>query len=151
MVRVYFYGVGFFLWYKVPERYILSLVLVLVSGGTSSCKTERGYVLPDTYPGATGIDIGTVDTMHAITSLAVHGMLSGLKQELPLYLASSLLPTLLKLLTSRMCKRTQKGSSFPRWALAVRIVFALSPNSATCEHVFSPYSRWSSKCLKTSK
>ena len=78
MVRVYFYGVGFFLWYKVPERYISSLVLVLVSGGTSSCKTERGYVLPDTYPGATGIDIGTVDTMQAITPLAVHGMLSGL-------------------------------------------------------------------------
>ena len=29
------------------------------------------------------------------------------------------------------------GNSFPAWATAVRIVFALSPNSAACERVFS--------------
>ena len=29
------------------------------------------------------------------------------------------------------------GGSFPAWALAARIVFALSPNSASCERVFS--------------
>ena len=29
------------------------------------------------------------------------------------------------------------GSRFPAWALAARIVFAISPNSATCERVFS--------------
>ena len=29
------------------------------------------------------------------------------------------------------------GSRFPAWALAARIVFAISPNSASCERVFS--------------
>ena len=29
------------------------------------------------------------------------------------------------------------GSGFPKWAEAARIVFALSPNSASCERVFS--------------
>ena len=31
----------------------------------------------------------------------------------------------------------EHGSSFPKWAEAARIVFALSPNSASCERVFS--------------
>ena len=29
------------------------------------------------------------------------------------------------------------SSAFPQWALAARIVFAISPNSASCERVFS--------------
>ena len=29
------------------------------------------------------------------------------------------------------------GSSFKQWATAARIVFAISPNSASCERVFS--------------
>ena len=29
------------------------------------------------------------------------------------------------------------GNSFPAWAHAARVVFALSPNSAACERVFS--------------
>ena len=29
------------------------------------------------------------------------------------------------------------GSGFKEWALAARIVFAISPNSASCERVFS--------------
>ena len=29
------------------------------------------------------------------------------------------------------------GSGFKQWALAARIVFAISPNSASCERVFS--------------
>ena len=29
------------------------------------------------------------------------------------------------------------ASAFPQWALAARIVFAISPNSASCERVFS--------------
>ena len=29
------------------------------------------------------------------------------------------------------------GNKFPAWALAARIVFALSPNSASCERVFA--------------
>ena len=29
------------------------------------------------------------------------------------------------------------GTAFPAWALAARIVFAISPNSASCERVFA--------------
>ena len=29
------------------------------------------------------------------------------------------------------------SSTFPAWALAARIVFAISPNSASCERVFA--------------
>ena len=29
------------------------------------------------------------------------------------------------------------GNSFPAWALAARITFSISPNSASCERVFS--------------
>ena len=29
------------------------------------------------------------------------------------------------------------GNSFPAWALSARIIFAFSPNSASCERVFS--------------
>ena len=31
----------------------------------------------------------------------------------------------------------RNGKTFPAWALAARIVFALSPNSASCERVFA--------------
>ena len=33
------------------------------------------------------------------------------------------------------------GSQFPAWALAARIVFAMSPNSASCERVFALLNR----------
>ena len=29
------------------------------------------------------------------------------------------------------------GASFPAWALAARVIFAISPNSASCERVFA--------------
>ena len=31
----------------------------------------------------------------------------------------------------------ENGGGFKQWALAARIVFAISPNSASCERVFS--------------
>ena len=36
----------------------------------------------------------------------------------------------------RQTPRTN-SSTFPAWALAARIVFAISPNSASCERVFA--------------
>ena len=33
--------------------------------------------------------------------------------------------------------RAANCSAFPAWALAARIVFAISPNSASCERVFA--------------
>ena len=84
-----------------------------------------------------------VDAMQAITPLAAHNMLSGLKQELPLYLvAAQHAPAFDKSgmdsYTDAVLKwwRTN-GNSFPKWAMAARMAFALSPNSAPCERVFS--------------
>jgi hypothetical protein len=86
---------------------------------------------------------GFVDSMQAITPLAAHDMLLGLKQELPLYLAAAAsAPAFDKSdvvgYTDAILKwwRTN-GNSFPKWAMAARIAFALSPNSASCERVFS--------------
>ena len=81
--------------------------------------------------------------MQAITPLAALGLLSGLKQELPAYLAAAAQSpifgrTSVADYTEEVLTwwRTHSGA-FPRWALAARIVFALSPNSASCERVFS--------------
>ena len=87
-----------------------------------------------------------VDAMDVITPLAAHDMLSGLKQELPLYLAAaasapafdksdvdSYTDAILKWWRSL----ATNGNSFPKWAMAARMAFALSPNSASCERVFS--------------
>ena len=70
-------------------------------------------------------------------------MLDQLKQEAPLYQAAAgSAGTFDK---SSMADYTDailtwwrtNGSSFPAWALAARIVFAISPNSASCERVFA--------------
>ena len=70
-------------------------------------------------------------------------MLSGLKQELPIYLAAAAHAEAfdksdVEAYTNAVLKwwRTN-GNSFPKWAMAARIAFALSPNSASCERVFS--------------
>jgi hypothetical protein len=84
-----------------------------------------------------------VDAMIAITPLGVHHLLPKLKQEIPLYLAAAATaPTFDKSdieaysenILSWWCTN---GGSFPTWSLAARMVFALSPNSASCERVFS--------------
>ena len=85
--------------------------------------------------------------MAAITPLRSLDMLDQLKQEAPLYRAaagsagafdkSSVADYTDAMLT---WWRTNGGSfprSFPAWALAARIVFASSPNSASCERVFA--------------
>ena len=83
------------------------------------------------------------DSMAAITPLRSLDMLDQLKQEAPLYRAaagsagafdkSSVADYTDAMLT---WWRTN-GGSFPAWALAARIVFASSPNSASCERVFA--------------
>ena len=52
-------------------------------------------------------------------------------------LAGSLLLALTH--SSRISNRKigTNSSTFPAWALAARIVFAISPNSASCERVFA--------------
>jgi hypothetical protein len=71
------------------------------------------------------------------------GMLSDLKQELHLYLsAAKNAPTFNKSSVEDYTKELLKwwqtnGSMFKAWSRAARIVFAISPNSASCERVFA--------------
>ena len=91
------------------------------------------------------IAIGAVQLaqLHVITPLSSLGLLDGLKQELPLYLAAATTaPSLdrgdVQAYTEAVLAWwRQHGGGFCRWAFAARIVFGLSPNSASCERVFS--------------
>ena len=71
------------------------------------------------------------------------GMLGELKRELPQYLAPAKdAPAFDKASVKDYSDTLLKwwrvsGSRFTAWALAARIVFAISPNSASCERVFS--------------
>ena len=70
-------------------------------------------------------------------------LLPHLKRELPLYLAAAgRAPVLDKTDPEAYTRALLKwwrtnGTSFPSWALAARIAFAFSPNSASCERVFA--------------
>ena len=92
---------------------------------------------------AAHVDQSFVDAMHAITPLSAHGLLPSLKRELPQYLsAAQSSPPIDTADVEAFTKKLllwwhTNGSVFPTWALAARIVFALSPNSASCERVFS--------------
>ena len=84
-----------------------------------------------------------VDTLQAITPLAAHGLLTALKRELPQYLAAAAqAPVFGRSDVGDYSEAILKwwrvhSHAFPSWARAARIVFALSPNSASCERVFS--------------
>lgn len=92
---------------------------------------------------ANHVDETFVDSMEAITPLANLHMLQGLKQELCIYLsACARAPTFdrndIEAYTEGVLSWwRQHGNAFPCWAIAARIAFALSPNSASCERVFS--------------
>ena len=94
---------------------------------------------------ATNVDVAFVDGMvAAIKPLHALGMLSDLKQQLPLYLAAAAAArafdkTSVNDYTEAILGwwRAADCSAFPAWALAARIVFAISPNSASCERVFA--------------
>ena len=89
----------------------------------------------------------SVDAMNVIEPLAAHADFAGLKQELPLYLAACQnAPAFDKSDVTAYSDAIlswwrQNGKSFPAWASAATIVFALSPNSAACERVFSMLKR----------
>ena len=89
------------------------------------------------------VDTAFIDSMVVITPLAGLGMLSDLKRELPMYLAAAAgAPAFNKASVNDYTEALLKwwrvnGAQFPAWALAARIVFTLSPNSASCERVFS--------------
>ena len=85
----------------------------------------------------------SVDELSAIKPLLALGFIPRLKAELPLFLsAAANAPTFDRADIAAYTEgvltwwRTN-GSGFKQWALAARIVFAISPNSASCERVFS--------------
>jgi hypothetical protein len=89
------------------------------------------------------VDPAFVDALVAITPLGMHDLLPKLKQELPQYLsAAAAAPAFnqsdVNAYTESILRwwRTN-GCSFPTWSRAALVVFALSPNSASCERVFS--------------
>ena len=106
------------------------------------CRTVRAF---DPVFAATNVDVAFVDGMvAAIKPLHALGMLSDLKQQLPLYLAAAAAArafdkTSVNDYTEAILGwwRAADCSAFPAWALAARIVFAISPNSASCERVFA--------------
>ena len=81
--------------------------------------------------------------MQAVTPLVALGLLSTMKQQLPQYLAAAAnAPTFdisdVESYTQAVLDWWRRnGNSFPAWALGARVVFAFSPNSASCERVFS--------------
>ena len=85
-----------------------------------------------------------VDAMQIITPLQYHGMLGQLKTELPAYLAEAAQAPAFDragdvgdYTEAILTWWRVNGNGFPAWAEAARIVFALAPNSASCERVFA--------------
>ena len=104
------------------------------------CQKVRAF---DPNYASAHVDAAFIDTMGVIKPLAGLGMLGELKRELPQYLtAAKDAPAFNKASVKDYSNTLLKwwrvnGSRFPAWALAARIVFAISPNSASCERVFS--------------
>ena len=84
-----------------------------------------------------------VDAMAAIKPLMSYGLISGLKQELPVFLAAARSAPIFDTSDVEGFTNTilewwrTNGNSFKTWALAAQITFGLTPNSAACERVFS--------------
>ena len=104
------------------------------------CRVSRAF---DPTFASANVNAAFVDSMGAITPLRALGMLDELKQQLPQYLtAAASAPTMDKNSVEDYSDAIlqwwrNNGKSFPAWALAARITFAISPNSASCERVFA--------------
>ena len=104
------------------------------------CRLVRAF---DPNYAARHLDTAFVDSMARITPLNAFGLLDDLKQELPQYLAAAAAaPTFDQSSVADYSDAIlgwwrAHGGSMKAWALAARIVFAISPNSASCERVFS--------------
>ena len=89
------------------------------------------------------VDAAFVDGMSTITPLNALGMLADLKLQMPQYLAAAAnAPAFNKGSVADYSDAIlgwwrDNSSTFPAWALGARIVFAVSPNSASCERVFA--------------
>lgn len=104
------------------------------------CRVVRAF---DPNFASAHVTANFINAMSVITPLRSLGMLDALKQELPQYLsAAATAPSFDKASVRDYSDAIlvwwrNNGKSFPAWALAARITFALSPSSASCEHVFA--------------
>ena len=104
------------------------------------CRAARAF---DPSFAKNQVNAAFVDGMSAITPLNALGMLADLKLQLPQYLAAAAnAPSFDKGSVADYSDAVlgwwrDNGTAFPAWALAARVVFAISPNSASCERVFS--------------
>ena len=104
------------------------------------CRVARAF---DPTFAAASVDAVFVDAMVAITPLRALGMLGDLKQQLPHYLAAARNATPIDKASITDYSDgilewwRHNGGSFKAWAVAARIVFAIAPNSASCERVFA--------------
>ena len=88
------------------------------------------------------IDTAWVKDMAKIKPLAGNGLIDMMVKELPDYLAAAKgvafdHKDIDKFTENVLTWWRNHGTKFPSWALAARIIFAFSPNSAACERVFS--------------
>mmetsp|Transcript_33962 Transcript_33962/g.58035 ORF Transcript_33962/g.58035 Transcript_33962/m.58035 type:complete len:183 (-) Transcript_33962:92-640(-) len=92
---------------------------------------------------ATSLTAAMVDELSIVKPIAGHGLTAALKAELPAYLtAAQSCPGFdrsdIPLYTEQVLKWWRVNNPcFPTWAVAARMVFSMSPNSASCERVFS--------------
>lgn len=104
------------------------------------CRLVRAF---DPNYAAHHVDAAFVDSMAAITPLNAFSMLDDLKHQLPQYLTAAAAAhafdhgSVADYSNAILTWWCANGGSFKAWALAARIVFAISPNSASCERVFA--------------
>jgi len=86
------------------------------------------------------VHLGAVLVLCTLNGL---GMLSDLKQQLPVYVTAAASAqafdkgSVADYTDAILTWWRVNGGQFKAWALAARIVFAISPNSASCERVFA--------------
>ena len=89
------------------------------------------------------VDTAFVDSMSVVRPLLAQNLLADMKRDLPAYLAAAAQAPIFNksdldsYTTSLLIWWRVNGKTFPGWAIAARIAFALTPNSASCERVFS--------------
>lgn len=85
-----------------------------------------------------------VNDLAAISPIMEHVSIKDLHAQMPAYLAAARVAEVHSMddvaeYTEAVLRfwRTTSEASMPAWRLAARILFAFSPNSASCERVFS--------------
>lgn len=94
------------------------------------------------YAGSRPLSSVDVDALAVFAPIVHHVSLDALKAELPAYVARVTDVVIAEVdvneFSTQVLAWWRANASFlPRWSSAARLVFALAPNSASCERVFS--------------